>query len=72
MFTNSPYSRKKSAPMIGVEVSAMTKIHRNIHLKPKSSVRDWVLKVAIEDLLTADKPEQSCFLFWSAREGVQH
>ena len=69
MLTNSPYSRKKSAPMIGVEVSAMTKIHRNTRLRPKSSVRDRVPKVAMGDPLTSRKPKQSCLLFRSVGEG---
>ena len=47
----------------------MPKIHRNTHLRPKSSVRDQVPKVAMEDPLTARKPEQFCLLFRSLGEG---
>ena len=44
--------------MIGVEVSAMTKIQQNTRLRSKSSVRDRVPKVAMEDPLTARRPEK--------------
>ena len=67
-FTSSPYSRRKSAPMIGVWMSAMTKIQRNTRRSPRSSVRDRVPYVRIEEPLTARSPE-SCLCFRSAAVG---
>ena len=55
--------------MIGVYVLAMTKIQRNMHWSPKSRVRDWVPKVAMEEPLTARRPEQSCLFFRSVEDG---
>jgi len=58
-FTSSSYSRRKSAPMISVWMSAMTKIQQNTHRRSKSKVRDHVPYVGIEEPLTARSPE-SC------------
>ena len=61
-FTSSPYSLRKSAPMIGVRMSAIMKIHWNIRRRPKSMVRDLMLYVGIEEPLTALSPRSSlCF-----------
>ena len=68
MSTKSPYSLRRSAPMIGVEVSAITKIQRNTRLSPRSKVRDRVLKVAMGEPLTARRPEQSCLFLQSVAE----
>ena len=38
---------RKSDPMIGVQMSAVTKIEWNAHLSSKSSMSEWVLKVVI-------------------------
>ena len=67
-FTSRPYSRRKSAPMIGVRMSAMTKIQRNKQCRPKSSVREHVPYVGIEEALTAQS-STSCWCFWSAAVG---
>ena len=69
MLTSSPYSLKKSAPIIGVRMSATTKIQRNTRLSPKSKVKDRLPKVAMEDPLTALRPEQSCLFFRSDGKG---
>ena len=55
--------------MIGVEVSAITKIQRNTRLRPKSRVMDRVAKVAMDEPLTARRAEQSCLFFRSVSEG---
>ena len=49
--------------MIGVRMSAITKIQRNTHLSPKSKFKDRLPKVAMEDPLTVLRPEQSCLFF---------
>ena len=69
MFTKSLCSRRKSAPIIGVWISAMMKIQQNTRRKPKSRVRDRVPKVAMDEPLTAQRPEQSCLLFLSVEDG---
>ena len=69
MLTRSPYSRRKSAPMIVVDVLAMTKIQQNMRQSPKSRVRDRVPKVAMGEPLTARRPEQSCLFFRSVEDG---
>ena len=69
MLTRSLFSRKMSVPMIGVDVSAMTKIQRNTCQRPKSRVGDQVPKVAMGEPLTVHRPEQSCFFFWSVVDG---
>ena len=69
MFTRSPWSLRKSAPIIGVWMSAMMKIHRNTHLSPKSSVRERVPKVAIVKPLTAQRLEQLGLILQSAVDG---
>ena len=63
MLTRSWCSCRKSAPMIGVKILAMTKIQWNTHLSPKSSVRDRVPKVAMGEPLTAQRTELSCLFF---------
>ena len=55
--------------MIGVDVSAMTKIQRNTRRSPKSRVRDRVPKVAMGEPLTARRPEQSCLFLRSVEDG---
>ena len=42
MFTRNPCSWRKLTSIIGVELSAMTKLQWNMHHSPKSRVRDWV------------------------------
>ena len=50
-------------------MSAMTKIHQNTRLSPKSSVRERVPKVAIIEPLTGRRPEQSGLILRSAGDG---
>ena len=47
----------------------MTKIQRNTHWSPKSSVRDQVPKVAMGEPLTPWRPEQSCLFIRSVVDG---
>ena len=63
--TSSPCSWRKSTPMMGMWVSAMTKIYQNTQWRPKSNVSERVPKVVIEEPLTAQRPKQSCLCFCS-------
>ena len=69
MSTSSLCSLKKSAPIIGMQMLAMTKIHRNAHRRPKSTVSERVPNVVMDEPLTALRPKQSCLLFQSAADG---
>ena len=64
----SPCSQRKSAPVLAVSMSAMTKIQQNTHHRPKSRVREQVPKVAMDEPLTAWSPQQSCLFFQSVQD----
>ena len=67
-FTSNPYSRRKSAPSIGVWMSATMNIHLKTRRRPKSSVIDRVPYVGMGEPLTARSPK-SCLCFRSAAVG---
>jgi hypothetical protein len=51
--TSNPKCRRKSAPRIGVDVSARMKTHLKVRRSPRLRVRERVPKVGIGVLLTA-------------------
>ena len=51
--TSNPKCRRKSAPRIGVDVSATTKTHLKLRRSPRLRVRERVPKVGIGVLFTA-------------------
>lgn len=66
--TSNPFFWRKSAPIIGMRISAMTKIHWNTCCRHKSYVSEPVTKVVMQELLIARMSKQSCLRFCSVSD----